>query len=180
MSVMKKKAALAVVVLGIIAAILVFLYAQQGGHRPKIIREGDAAPDFRLQALDGRSVSLSELRGKVVLLHFWATWCPPCVEEIPSLDRLYRSQLRDGLAVLAVSVDEGGASAVKAFLERNGLTLPVLLNPDRSVAAGYGTFKFPETYLVDRNGIVQYKIIGAANWDNPAAVKVIKDLLAKQ
>ncbi len=177
---MKKKVLVALVLVGVVAAVLVALYGHQGGRRPAVIREGDAAPDFRLQTLDGGSVSLSELRGKVVLLHFWATWCPPCVEEIPSLDRLYRSQPHDGFAVLAVSVDEGGAPAVKAFLERNGLTLPVLLNPDRSVAAGYGTFKFPETYLVDREGIVRYKIIGAANWDNPAAVKVIQDLLAKK
>jgi len=177
---MKKKTAIALILVGVVAAGLVFLVGQQGGQRPKIVREGDAAPDFRLDALDGRSVSLSELRGNVVLVHFWATWCPPCVEEIPSLDRLSRSLPGEGFQVLAVSVDEGGAPAVKSFLERKGLTLPVLLNPDRSVAAGYGTFKFPETYLVDRNGIVRYKIIGAANWDNPAAVKVIKELLAQK
>jgi peroxiredoxin len=80
--------------------------------------------------------------------------------------------------ILAVSVDEGGAPAVSAFLQRNQLTLPVLLNPDQSISRSYGTLKFPETYLVDREGIVRRKIIGAADWMNPAALQVIQNLVA--
>ena len=173
-----KKIAAAVILLGVVIAAVVLFAGRQGGG-PKLVRVGDAAPDFRLQTLDGRSVSLAELKGKVVMVHFWATWCPPCVEEIPSLDRLSRSLAGQDVAVLAVSVDEGGAAAVSAFLERQGLTLPVLLNPDRSVATSYGTLKFPETYLLDRGGVVRYKIIGAANWDSPDAVKTIRELMAK-
>ncbi len=172
-----KKIAIAVIVLSVVAAGLVLLTS---GRQPKLVRVGDASPDFRLQGLDGRSVSLSELRGKVVMVHFWATWCPPCVEEIPSIDRLSRSLPGDDFEVLAVSVDEGAGDAVRSFLQRNGLSLPVLLNPDRSVAGRYGTFKFPETYLVDRSGIVRYKVIGAANWDNPDAIRTIKALIAQK
>ncbi len=172
-----KKIAFAVIVLSVVAAGLVLFST---GRQPKLIHTGDAAPDFRLPALDGRSVSLSELRGKVVMIHFWATWCPPCVEEMPSIDRLSRSFVGQDFEVLAVSVDEGGEAVVKAFLQRNGLALPVLLNADRSVAGSYGTFKFPETYLVDRSGIVRHKVIGATNWDDPEAVRMIRDLLAKK
>jgi peroxiredoxin len=177
---MKKKAAFLIIVVVAIAAGLVFLFGPQEGQRAKLVREGDAAPDFRLPALDGRSVSLAELKGKVVMVHFWATWCPPCVEEIPSLDRLNRSFVGQDFEALAVSVDEGGTDVVSAFLKRQGLTLPVLLNPDRSVANAYGTFKFPETYLVDRSGVVRYKFIGAANWDNPAASQMIRELIGKK
>ncbi len=174
---MKKIAAVVVVGVVVIAAVVLFAGRQGGG--PRLVRVGDAAPDFRLQTLDGRNVSLAELRGKVVMVHFWATWCPPCVEEIPSIDRLTRSLAGQDVAVLAVSVDEGGAPAVSDFLKKQGLSLPVLLNPDRSVATAYGTLKFPETYLLDRNGVVRYKIIGAANWDSPDAVQAIRELTAK-
>ncbi len=174
---MKKKFAVLLIVLGVVAAALVFVTS---GRQSKPVRVGDAAPDFRLQALDGRSVGLSDLRGKVVMVHFWATWCPPCVDEIPSIDRLSRSFPGQDFEVLAVSVDEGGEGAVKPFLQRNRLALPVLLNPDRSVPGRYGTFKFPETYIVDRSGVVRYKIIGAENWDSPDAIQAIKGLLAQK
>src|SRR5512144_790820 len=138
-------------VLIVAVAIVVAGYVVKDRKAPKkIITNGDPAPDFRLTSTDGRTISLADLRGKVVMVHFWATWCPPCVEEIPSLDRLNRSLGGQDFAVLAVSVDEGGAPAVSDFLKRQGLTLPVLLNPDRSVATSYGTLRFPETYLIDR------------------------------
>jgi peroxiredoxin len=146
----------------------------------KIITTGDLAPDFALPALNGRTISLSELRGKVVMVHFWATWCPPCVEELPTLVKLNRDLQGTDFEMLAVSVDEGGAEAVSAFLARNRLDLPVLLDPDRSAAKRYGTFKFPETYLVDRGGVVRHKVIGPADWADPEAVRFIRDLMAKQ
>jgi peroxiredoxin len=143
----------------------------------KIIRSGDRAPEFRLQALDGRQVSLSDFRGKVVLVHFWATWCPPCVEEIPTLDRLYRELKGREFELLAVSADEGGVEAVTAFMKKNRLNVPVLLDPDRTVAGLYGTYKFPETYIVDRQGVVRYKAIGPRNWSDLAHVKIVRNII---
>lgn len=167
--------------IGIIAVLAVigflFFYGQNSGQRAKIIREGDRAPEFSLLSLDGKAVSLSSYRGKVVMVHFWATWCPPCVEEIPTLERLYRASFGKDLEILAVSVDEGGAGAVGSFMQKNRFALPVLLNPDQSVARKYGTFKFPETYLLDRDGIVRRKIIGAADWTSPAAQEVIQAMV---
>jgi peroxiredoxin len=144
----------------------------------KIITTGDQAPDFRLPSLDGRSVSLADLRGKIVMVHFWATWCPPCVEELPTLEKLY-GELRGGdFEMLAISVDEGGGAAVDAFLRKNGLTLPVFLDPGGSVSRLYGTYKFPETYILDRQGSVRYKVIGPRDWRDPEALKALRELIA--
>lgn len=175
-----KKNALIVVIVALAVVGALFFFGQNSGRGVKIIREGDRAPEFQLPSLDGRMVSLSSYRGKVVMVHFWATWCPPCVEEIPTLERLYHTYIGRGLEVLAVSVDEGGAGAVGRFMQKNRLTLPVLLNSDQSVSRAYGTFKFPETYLIDREGIVHRKIIGAADWTSPAASQVIQSMLDKK
>ncbi len=143
----------------------------------KIIRNGDRAPEFRLSSLDGRQVGLSEFRGKVVMVHFWATWCPPCVEELPTLALLNKAMTGKDFVMLAVSVDEGGAGAVADFLRKNSVNVPVLLDPDHATASLYGTFKFPETYIVDKNGIVQQKIIGAVDWRNPSAMQMLNSLV---
>jgi peroxiredoxin len=143
----------------------------------RIISTGDTAPEFKLPDTGGRLVGLSDFRGRVVMVHFWATWCPPCVEELPSIARF--SQQLDGndFVMLAVSVDEGGAEAVTTFLQKNGLSVPALLDPDRAVAGRYGTFKFPETYIVDRKGVVRYKVIGPRDWSAPEAARIVRSLI---
>jgi peroxiredoxin len=170
-----------VVIIAVLAVIgFLFFFGQNSGQRVKIVREGDRAPEFSLPALDGKAISLSSYRGKVVMVHFWATWCPPCVEELPALERLHRAYFGKDLEILAVSVDEGGAVDVEQFMRKNRFALPVLLNPDQSVSRQYGTFKFPETYLVDREGIVRLKIIGAADWTSPEAQKFVQALVDRK
>jgi len=146
----------------------------------KIITKGDKAPEFRLPDMNGQIVNLSDLRGKIVIIHFWATWCPPCVEEIPTLDYLNQQLAGSDFAMLAISVDENGAQGAGPFLKQKGLNVPVLLDPDRAVAMRYGTFKFPETYILDRAGIVQYKIIGPGDWRDPSVIKLLKDMIASR
>jgi len=175
-----KKTALVVVATALAVVGALFFLGQNSGQRTRIIREGDRAPEFSVTSLDGKPVSLSSFRGKVVMVHFWATWCPPCVEELPTLERLYRSSFGKDLDILAVSVDEGGAGAVVPFMQKNRFALPIVLNPDQSVSKAYGTFKFPETYLVDRDGIVRKKVIGPADWMSPAAQQVIQAMLEKK
>jgi peroxiredoxin len=143
----------------------------------KVISTGDQAPEFSLRSFEGASVSLRDLRGKVVMVHFWATWCPPCVEEIPALDRLYRSIKGKEFEMLAVSVDEGGAGAVASFIQRNRLSIPVLFDPQQTVARLYGTSKFPETYIIDRNGVVSYKAIGPKDWTDPSNIQIVKNII---
>ena len=143
----------------------------------KIITSGDHAPEFRLQKFDGGSVSLADLRGKVVMVHFWATWCPPCVEELPILDRLHRSPLGKEFEMLAVNEDEGGAGALDSFIKQNRVSIPVLLDTGSEVARSYGTFKLPETYIVDRQGVVRAKAIGPWDWNDPANIQVLRNII---
>ena len=167
----------------LILLVVLFVVGYAAKHRPvgkKIITTGDRAPEFRIPAPDGRSFSLSDFKGKVVMVHFWATWCPPCVEELPILAKLYPQLMVNDFEMLAVSVDEGGANAVATFMHQRNLRVPVLLDPDRSVASLYGTYKFPETYIVDRQGIVQYKVIGPHNWMDAGTVQMIRNMIAEK
>jgi peroxiredoxin len=173
-----KKGVIAAIAVAAITIVLAIVLLRPAAKSTKIIGEGDRAPDFTLQAVDGRTVTLSSLRGKIVMVHFWATWCPPCVDEIPTLDRLYRDMFGKDFELLAVSVDENGATGIVPFVQRNRLVLPVLLDPDHAVAKRYGTFKFPETYILDRNGTVKYKIIGARNWAEPNLLQGLQALVA--
>jgi cytochrome c biogenesis protein CcmG/thiol:disulfide interchange protein DsbE len=167
----------------LIVAVVLFvvgLIAKDKKSGEKIITKGDKAPEFRLPDMNGQIVNLSDLRGKVVIIHFWATWCPPCVEEIPTLSYLNEQLAGTDFAMLAISVDEDGVHGVAPFLKEKGLNLPVLLDPDRAIAMRYGTFKFPETYILDRTGIVRHKIIGPADWRDPSAIKLLKDMIASR
>ena len=168
---------LAVLIIAVAVAVAGYVVKDRKAPR-KIISSGDRAPDFRLPSMDGRSIGLADLRGKVVMVHFWATWCPPCVEELPTLAKLYKELKGGDFEMLAVSVDEGGSAAVNAFLRKNGLNLPVLLDPGGSVSGLYGTYKFPETYIVDRRGEVRYKVIGPRDWRDPEALRFMRDLIA--
>jgi len=143
---------------------------------------GKAAPDFTIQDSD-RSVSLSQMRGKIVVLNFWATWCPPCVEEMPSLVEMQRQMREKGVTVLAVSVDDD-ASDYHKFLKDHGIDLLTVRDPGQKndkgvtapVAARYGTFKFPESYIIDRNGTIRRKFIGPVNWSQAEIVEYLSRL----
>jgi peroxiredoxin len=129
------------------------------------LRPGQQAPDFELTDAAGKNWSLAGLRGKPVLLNFWATWCAPCAKEMPSIERISR-RLGDRLTVLTVSVDESW-DAVKAFFPA-GTNLPVLLDSGEQVTRRYGTEKFPETFLIDSAGRLQ-QLFYQADWDAPEA-----------
>ena len=138
-------------------------------HRVEV---GDDAPEFELAG----GVRLADYRGKLVLLNFWATWCPPCVAEVPSLNALYKQFREDGLVVLAVSVDTE-EEAYRRFLDRFGVTFPTVLDPERRVSSRYGTMKYPESYLIDRQGTVIQKYVGPEDWERPEIVNYIRSLL---
>jgi peroxiredoxin len=129
-----------------------------------------------MQSVDGKTVNLADYRGKVVLVHFWATWCPPCVGEIPTIERFYQQVKGGNIEVLAVSVDDS-ADALKTFLAKNTVHFPVLRDPGGALAGSYGTLKFPETYVIGRDGIVRYKVIGPMDWSLPSNVGIVRSLL---
>jgi peroxiredoxin len=138
---------------------------------------GQPAPAFDLPALDGDTrVNLAGLRGRVVLLNFWATWCKPCEDEMPSMERLHRQLAGQPFTLLAVSVDSD-AELVKAFRERLGLTLPILLDPEKKVSAAYQAYRFPETVLIDAKGDVAGHFVGPRDWDSPTYVEKLQALV---
>ena len=148
-----------------------------GPGAPAPVGRGSPAPGFTLERLaDGAPVSLSDLRGQVVLLNFWATWCKPCEDEMPAMERLYRMLQPEGFELLAISVDHD-PGAVKRFRERLGLSFPILLDPGQQVARAYLTFRFPESLLIDPEGVVLERYIGAKEWDAEAYVERIRRLL---
>ncbi len=134
---------------------------------PQAPKVGDLAPDFELSDLTGRRVKLSELRGNPVFLNFWATWCPPCVEEMPSIAAVAKDYAAKGLRVVAVNVDASPPATVQKWLDGKKLSIEVWLDPNGAVAHQYGTFKYPETYLIDRAGKIQAKYVGSHPWTQP-------------
>ncbi|HSB04322.1 MAG TPA: TlpA disulfide reductase family protein [Thermodesulfobacteriota bacterium] len=125
---------------------------------------GVAAQDFGLPTLRGDYVKLSDYRGKVVFLNIWATWCPPCREEMPSMESLYQRLKGRDFEMLAVSIDQGGEKVVRPFAAKYGLTFPVLLDPDSKTKRLYGLTGIPESFMIDKNGVIIDRIIGPQNW----------------
>ena len=159
-----------IAVIATMAALVLWLGSCRNAEPAKI---GTTAPDFTVS--DGqRTVQLSQLRGKPVLLNFWATWCPPCVEEVPSLVAL-QQQMGDKVTVLAVSMDED-VDAYKAFTAKRMPGLLTVRDGDKKSSALYGTFAYPETFLIDKDGKIQRKFIGAVEWTSPEMIEYFRKL----
>jgi peroxiredoxin len=142
------------------------------------VAAGEKAPDFTLPSLSGQEVSLANLRGKVVILNVWATWCEPCRAEMPSMETLYEDfKSNKNFVLLAVSQDEGSRDAVASFVKKNGYHFTVLLDPKNVVSAAYGASGVPETFVIDRNGRIVAHHLGAFDWSRPDVREALRDLL---
>jgi cytochrome c biogenesis protein CcmG, thiol:disulfide interchange protein DsbE len=155
----------------LLLAALLALSACYSGTRPP--RIGSNAPDFTVRDSE-HTVALNQLRGQIVVLNFWATWCAPCVEEVPSLVEMQRRMKSKGVTVVAVSVD-ANENDYRQFVKEHTANLVTVRDPDQKTSNLYGTFKFPETYIIDRNGVTRRKFIGAVDWTEPE----ITDFLSK-
>jgi cytochrome c biogenesis protein CcmG/thiol:disulfide interchange protein DsbE len=144
--------------------------------RERIVQEGDSAPDFSITADNGRTITAANFGGKLLLLNFWATWCPPCIEELPSLDQFQRQFANSGLVVLGVSVDKD-EKAYRRFLSRVNVSFLTARDPDSKISADYGTFQYPESYLINRDGKVVMKVINATNWVDEKMLSFVKSQL---
>ena len=161
--------------LGFVVLFVVFFSQPHGQFR--VIGLGDQVPNFTLRDDAGKVVALADFRGKIVVLNFWATWCAPCVDEMPSLKRLTEKYADKGVQVVGVSLDED-PDAYREFLTKNQITFLTLRNPSRTASEEYGTFKLPETYIISRDGRLLNKIIGAANWTSQEMLSYFDGLLA--
>ena len=142
--------------------------------RPKPAKD---APDFQIRTPDDRTLRLGDLRGKVVFLNFWATWCEPCREEMPSMERLHQTYKDRGLVVLAVSTDSQGASVVRPFAKQYKLTFDLGLDPKMALASTYQVWAVPSTYIIDRKGQRILYANGSRQWDSKAARALFEGLL---
>jgi cytochrome c biogenesis protein CcmG/thiol:disulfide interchange protein DsbE len=140
----------------VIGAVAWWTLIRPGGAPASV---GDAAPEFSLVSLDGDTVRLADLRGRPVVVHFWASWCTPCIREVPLLREAAERHADDDLAIVGVVYDDGSESA-RAFMEEHGGTWPALMDPGMEVAARYGVFAPPETYFVGRDGTIVARQIG--------------------
>jgi peroxiredoxin len=136
------------------------------------------AEDFTLATSGGGKVRLQEQRGKVVMVNFWATWCPPCLEEMPAMERLYRQQKDGGFTLIAVSVDADPKKVVP-FVTEHKLTFPIGLDPRMEMANSYGVRALPSSFIVGRDGHLAALAIGPRAWDNDAAHSLIEGLVRK-
>jgi peroxiredoxin len=143
------------------------------------MQPGLEAPDFTFPDLNGKEVSLADHRGKVVLVNVWATWCPPCRQEMPSMQRLYEKFKGENFEILAVSIDSEGRKAVAPFMRKMNLTFTALLDPGETIRPLYGITGVPESFIIDKQGIVVEKIIGPLNWATPEIFLFFKDLIQK-
>ena len=150
---------------------LLFAPGCQRGARPDLV--GKPAPEFTVQDSD-RRVALRDLRGKVVVLNFWATWCPPCVDEMPSLVAM-QAELRGNVTVFAVSLDADEA-AYRRFLKDYKVDLLTVRDSEKRSSALYGTFGYPETYIIDADGVLRRKFIGPVDWTKPEIIEYLQKL----
>ncbi|VAX19138.1 hypothetical protein MNBD_NITROSPINAE03-1796 [hydrothermal vent metagenome] len=139
---------------------------------PKSAMEGEPAPAFTLPLLGGGNISLADSNGKLVFLNIWATWCLPCREEMPSMQRLYELMGGDKFEMIAISIDKG-ITEVEEFVKEFGLTFPIAFDPKQTVADQYKITGVPETYLISPDGVVMHHIIGPGEWDNPGIVSAL-------
>jgi len=147
------------------------LFITACGEKP-VATVGKPAPDFDTLDLDGKVWSLSKLKGKVVFVNFWATWCSPCREEMPSMQRLYTKLPKDKFEMIAL-FNNDKKPAVRNFVSQLGLTFPILSDEHNFAGTKYGLTGLPETFIVDKQGVIREKIIGPAKWDSPENVEML-------
>lgn len=142
------------------------------------LQKGNIAPDFSLYDLDGKAAKLSDFRGQVVMLNFWATWCTACQGEMPSMEAIYRRYKDKGFVILAIDVKDN-QDKVKKFMKEKNLSFLVLLDWNEAICEKYDILYFPTTFIIDQNGIIRAVVVGERNWEEPQNSKLITDLLSK-
>jgi peroxiredoxin len=164
----------------VVAIPIILISLKEKGSRSRFtgpLQEGIPAPDFSFSDLNGKKVGLSDYKGKVVLVNIWATWCPPCRDEMPSMQKLYDRFKGEGFQLLAVSIDETGRRAVGPFVQKLNLSFPVLLDPKGKIQGLYKITGVPESFIVDREGVLVNKVVGPMDWSSPEVFRFFQKLI---
>jgi peroxiredoxin len=143
------------------------------------IKGNRKAPDFSLKDLNGRKVEIRQYKGKIIFLNFWATWCGPCKEEMPSLEVLHRQFTGENFVLLTISVDYEGLKPVQGFVDKSHYTFPVLLDPNGETLDLFEVKGIPTTFIIDRNGMMIGRAIGPRDWKSPEVLSLINLLVKK-
>lgn len=159
----------------LVLAVAGFIYVIRDSFEQRIVEKGDTAPSFTIRADNGQSFTPTDFGGRVLVLNFWASWCPPCVEETPSLSEFQKATKNSGVVVLAVSVDKN-EKAYRDFVSRFKPAFITARDADATISGDYGTFKFPETYII-RDGKVIQKYVAGRDWTSPELVNEIRSFL---
>lgn len=166
----------AIVAIAVLALVFGIVWLQSSKYEPPKV--GKAAPDFALVDLNDKEVRLSNLRGKVVFLNFWATWCKPCKEEMPSMEVLHKNFEKDGLVVLAVSIDRVTTTKdIPPFIKSMNLSFPVLIDSWGKTDMPYKRMGVPETFIIDQEGVIREIVIGPRDWTRLDSLNVLTGLL---
>jgi cytochrome c biogenesis protein CcmG/thiol:disulfide interchange protein DsbE len=152
------------------------VWVVSGTLEVRIINAGDTAPNFSIVTEHGKTVTRSDFGGKLLVLNFWASWCPPCIDELPSLNQFATEYASQGVVVLGVSIDKN-EHLYKNFLAQRQVAFDTARDPEANISASYGTFQIPETYIIDRNGKVLEKVISNMDWMDPQFLARVKGML---
>ncbi len=159
-----------------IAMVCALGWVVSGSLEEPITKVGDTAPTFSVRTENGKTLTPTSFGGKLLVLNFWASWCAPCVQEVPSLDQFQKEFGPQGVIVLGVSVDKN-PELYNRFREQFNVSFETSRDPEWDLAAKYGTFQLPETYIIDQSGKVVQKVIAAQNWMDAKFLESVKKLL---
>lgn len=172
---MKPKAFILIAIL--ISVIAVAFFSIRPAKRPQFARMGSEVQDFAFTSINNDTIKLSDLRGSVVFVNFWATWCGSCVDELPSIERLFGMLEDDSSFRMVTILYKDDPDRAFSYMKENGYTFPLYLDQDESAARIFGITGIPETFIVDKKGYLRQKIVGPADWNSPQAVAAIQALL---
>jgi cytochrome c biogenesis protein CcmG/thiol:disulfide interchange protein DsbE len=174
-----KSKAVILVVIFIIGIALAFLMVKDQ-YRTEIITIGSAVPDIELIDTKQNKLNLSELKGSVVFINFWATWCEPCIDELPSMEMLFKRFSTNPRFKLITILFKDDKQKVLRYMEENGYTFPVYVNPDGTAAKKFGITGVPETFIIDKKGVLRDKKIGPEQWDSPIIMEMLLSMIHEQ